>query len=41
MPGRTLQHLLADFLYLEEQDVREALSYAASLAHGRDVRFAS
>jgi uncharacterized protein (DUF433 family) len=39
--GRTLQDLLADFPYLEEQDIREALSYAASLAQGREVRLAS
>lgn len=39
--GRTTQDLLADFPYLEEQDIREALSYAASLAQGREVRFAS
>ena len=30
--GRTTPELLADFHYLEEQDVREALSFAASLA---------
>ena len=39
--GRTVQDLLADFPYLEEQDIREALSYAASLAQGREVRLAS
>jgi len=38
---RTVPELLADFPYLQEQDVREALSYAASLAQGRDVRLAS
>lgn len=39
--GRTIPDLLADFPYLEEQDIREALSYAASLAQGREVRLAS
>ena len=39
--GRTTPELLADFPYLEEQDVREALSFAASLAQGREVRLAS
>lgn len=39
--GRTVANLLADFPYLEEQDIREALSYAASLAQGREVRLAS
>jgi uncharacterized protein (DUF433 family) len=35
--GRTVEELLADFPYLEEQDVREALAFAASLAQGREV----
>jgi len=39
--GRTLQDLLADFPYLEEQDIREALAFAASLAQGREVRLAN
>ena len=39
--GRTLEELLADFPYLEEGDIREALAFAASLAQGRDVRIAS
>jgi uncharacterized protein (DUF433 family) len=39
--GRTVKNLLADFPYLEEQDIREALSYAASLAQGREVHLAS
>jgi uncharacterized protein (DUF433 family) len=39
--GRTMQDLLSDFPYLEEPDIREALSYAASLAQGREVRLAS
>jgi uncharacterized protein (DUF433 family) len=39
--GRTIPALLADFPYLEEQDIREALAFAASLAQGRDVRLAS
>ena len=39
--GRTLSELLADFPYLEEPDIREALAFAASLAQGREVRLAS
>jgi uncharacterized protein (DUF433 family) len=39
--GRTVQELLADFPYLEEPNIREALSYAASLAQGREVHLAS
>ncbi len=39
--GRTVPELLADFPYLQEEDIREALSYAASLAQGREVRLAS
>ena len=35
--GRTVEQLLADFAYLEEADIREALGYAAELAQGRDV----
>lgn len=38
--GRTVEDLLADFPY-EEQDVREALAYAASLTQGREVHLAS
>jgi uncharacterized protein (DUF433 family) len=39
--GRTVEDLLADFPYLEAEDIREALAYAASLAQGREVRLAS
>ena len=39
--GRTVAGLLADFPYLEEEDVREALAFAAHLAQGREVRLAS
>ena len=39
--GRSIADLLADFPYLEEEDIREAMSYSASLAQGRDVRLAS
>jgi len=39
--GRTLPDLLADFPYLEEQDIREALKFAASLAQGGEVRLTS
>lgn len=38
--GRTVQDLLTDFPYLEEQDIREALAYAASLAQGREIHLA-
>jgi uncharacterized protein (DUF433 family) len=34
--GRSIENLLADFPYLEERDIREALAYAASLAQGRE-----
>ena len=39
--GRTIEQLLADFPYLEEQDVREALAFAARLAQGHEIRLAS
>jgi uncharacterized protein (DUF433 family) len=39
--GRSIPELLADFPYLEEADIREALGYAAQLAQGRDVLLAS
>ncbi len=39
--GRSVQSLLADFEYLEEEDIREALAFAANLAQGRDVLLAS
>lgn len=39
--GRSVADLLVDFPYLEEQDIREALSYAASLAQGREFPLAS
>lgn len=39
--GRTIEQLLRDFPYLEEQDIREALAFAASLAQGREVRLAN
>ncbi len=32
--GRTIEELLRDFPYLEEEDVREALAFAAHLAQG-------
>ncbi len=35
--GRSIEDLLADFPYLEEPDIREALAYAAELAQGHDV----
>ncbi len=39
--GRSIADLLVDFPYLEEQDVREALAYAAGLAQGREFPLAS
>lgn len=39
--GRTVENLLNDFPYLEDQDIREALAYAASLAQGREFSLAS
>ena len=39
--GRSADELLTDFPYLEEQDVREALAFAASLAQGREFPLAS
>lgn len=39
--GRSVETLLVDFPWLEEQDIREALSYAAGLAQGREFPLAS
>jgi len=39
--GRTIPELLADFPYREEQDIREALGFAARLAQGHEIRLAS
>jgi uncharacterized protein (DUF433 family) len=39
--GRTIEQLLADFPYLDEQDIREALAFAAHLAQGYDIPVAS
>ena len=39
--GRTIEQLLADFPYVEEPDIREALAFAARLAQGHEVRLAS
>jgi len=39
--GRSVEDLLADFPYLEEPDIREALAFAASFAQGREVHLAS
>ncbi len=39
--GRTIEQLLADFPYLEEPDIREALAFAASLVQSREIRLAS
>ena len=39
--GRSVENLLADFPYLEEPDIREALAYAAALVQGREFPLAS
>ena len=39
--GRTIEQLLADFPYVEEPDIREALAFAAHLAQGHEIRLAS
>jgi len=39
--GRSIPELLADFPYLEKEDIREALTYAASLAQGRKIPLSS
>jgi uncharacterized protein (DUF433 family) len=39
--GRTIEQLLADFPYLEEPDIRDALAFAAWLAQGHEIRLAS
>jgi uncharacterized protein (DUF433 family) len=39
--GRTVEQLLADFPYLEEPDIRDALAFAARLAQGHEIRLAS
>jgi uncharacterized protein (DUF433 family) len=39
--GRSIEQLLADFPYLEEQDIREALSFAARLSQGHEIPLAT
>jgi uncharacterized protein (DUF433 family) len=39
--GRTVEQLLGDFPYIEEQDIREALAFAACLAQGHEFLLAS
>ena len=39
--GTTPDELLAEFPYLEREDITQALRYAAWLAQGRDVDIAS
>ena len=39
--GRSIDGLLTDFPYLEEEDIREALAFAANLAQGREFPLAS
>ena len=35
--GRTTEQMRADFPYLEEQDIREALAFVASLVQGHEI----
>jgi len=35
--GRTIEEVLSDYPYLEREDVRQALRYAAWLAEDREV----
>jgi uncharacterized protein (DUF433 family) len=39
--GRTIEQLLADFPYLEDADIREALGFTAQLAQGHEIPVAS
>jgi uncharacterized protein (DUF433 family) len=39
--GRTVEQLPADFPYIDESDIREALAFAARLAQGYEIRLAS
>ena len=39
--GRTIVDLLQDYPYLEQNDILEALGFAAQLAQGHEVRLAS
>lgn len=39
--GRTIDELLADYPYLEREDVLQALRYAAWLAEERQIELAS
>lgn len=39
--GRKESELLADFPYLEAEDIREALAFADQLAQGHEVSVAS
>lgn len=39
--GKTIEELLADYPYLEREDILEALSYAAWRAEEREVPMAS
>jgi uncharacterized protein (DUF433 family) len=35
--GRTIEEVLADYPYLEREDILQALQYAAWLAEGQDL----
>lgn len=39
--GRTIEDLLADYPYLEREDILQALRYAAYLAEGRELTLAA
>jgi len=38
--GETIEELLADYPYLEREDILQSLRYAAWLAQGRELVFA-
>jgi len=39
--GHTIEEVLADYPYLEREDILQALQYAAWLAEAREIRLAS
>lgn len=39
--GRSIEDLLADYPYLEREDILQALQYAARLAEERDIAIGS
>jgi len=39
--GRTIDELLADYPYIEREDIFQALRYASRLAEERDIKLAN